>query len=116
MSNERRRGFIRASNQTDDLMEAWALPSYEAEHEDPHATAINFDPKWKPKPPPSDTSEDILPNHLTAAELDDICQSAVEEGKLEGYSQGFEKGQSEGFLKEKLLGLSRVIKKDMSKH
>ncbi len=98
MSEQRRRGFIRTTQDTDDVLEQWSLPNYERELKAPRETAINYDPRWHPESlaeTEQETHEPIV-SKLTAGELDEICQSAIEEGKQEGYQAGFEEGKQAG--------------------
>lgn len=97
MTMERRRGFVRLSGHQAEELERWAYPDYtEADHA-PADNALNYDPSWRPAVIDTDEPE---PQPLTAAELEDIRQSAYEEGldegRAAGHAEGFETGRQEG--------------------
>lgn len=98
MSTDRRRGFMRVSEHQAQELERWAFPDYAEEQLAPRDNAISFDPQWEPEP--LEPEEEPGPPPLTAADLDEIRQSAYEEGLSEGrtagHSEGYELGKQEG--------------------
>ncbi|WP_120510272.1 flagellar assembly protein FliH [Photobacterium salinisoli] len=97
MTIERRRGFVRLSGHQAEELERWAYPDYTDEDRGPVENALNYDPGWRPR---EVQEEEQAPLPLTAADLDDIRQSAYEEGLAEGraagHAEGFETGRQEG--------------------
>ncbi|KKD01160.1 flagellar assembly protein FliH [Photobacterium halotolerans] len=97
MTIERRRGFVRLSGHQAEELERWAYPDYTDEDQGPVENALNYDPGWRPREMPD---EEQAPQPLTAADLDEIRQSAYEEGLAEGraagHDEGFEAGHQEG--------------------
>ncbi|WP_281544050.1 flagellar assembly protein FliH [Grimontia sp. SpTr1] len=105
MSLERRRGYIRASEQTEDVLERWDIPNYDPANAPPRDTAMNYDPGWEPTELEEDDQEPELDlSMLTADALEQIRQSAVEEGMAEGREAGFTEGKEAGFEEGKTEG------------
>ncbi|MDO6705191.1 flagellar assembly protein FliH [Photobacterium sp. 1_MG-2023] len=106
MTMERRRGFVRLSGHQAEELERWAYPDYSDEDQGPVENALNYDPSWRPREP---VSEEPEPQPLTAADLEDIRQSAyeegVEEGRAAGHAEGFEAGHQEGLAAGHLEGM-----------
>lgn len=111
MSTEQRRGFLRVADHQAQELERWAYPDYSDEVPLSSENALNYVPSWhdeaveeleEPEPPP-----------LTAADLDEIRQSAFEEGIAEGreagYSQGHEQGIADGFEQGHAQGLEQGL-------
>ncbi|OAN18611.1 flagellar assembly protein FliH [Photobacterium jeanii] len=90
MTIERRRGFLRVTEHQAQELERWAFPDYADEQLEPRDNAINYDPQWEPEP--LEPEEEPGPPPLTAADLDEIRQSAYEEGVAEGRSAGHDEG------------------------
>lgn len=108
MNLPRRRGYIRADERLQGALERWELPSYVQSDAKPRETAINFDPAWEPdlhqEQVQSDEPELDL-TMLTADALENIRQSAVDEGMAEGKELGFNQGKESGFEQGKLEGI-----------
>ncbi|STO56807.1 flagellar assembly protein FliH [Grimontia hollisae] len=105
MSLERRRGYIRTSEQSEDVLERWDIPDYNPVDAPPRDTAMNYDPGWEPSEIIEDDQESELDlSMLTADALDEIRQSAVEEGMAEGREAGFSEGKEAGFEEGKTEG------------
>ncbi|MDD1783268.1 flagellar assembly protein FliH [Enterovibrio sp. ZSDZ35] len=106
MSLDRRRGYIRTSEQPEDVLERWEIPSYAAGKPQPKDTALNYDPSWEP---PELEEPDVEPeldlSMLTAEVLEEIRQSAYEEGHEEGREAGFDEGKTSGLEQGKIEGL-----------
>lgn len=98
MTNERRRGFLRVSEHQAQELERWAYPDYSQQREAPSDNALNYDPSWQSEE--LEEEEEQGPPPLTASDLEDIRQSAydegVAEGKAAGHAEGFEAGKAEG--------------------
>ncbi|WP_407331071.1 flagellar assembly protein FliH [Enterovibrio sp. 27052020O] len=105
MGLDRRRGYIRATEEQDDALERWSIPRYGEAAAAPKETALNYDPSWEPPEPTDEDQEpEIELTMLTADALEDIRQSAVEEGMEEGRAAGFEEGREAGFEEGKAAG------------
>nr|WP_269808518.1 flagellar assembly protein FliH [Enterovibrio nigricans] len=106
MTLDRRRGYIRTSEQPDDVLERWELPSYAGGKPQPKDTALNYDPSWEPpelEEPEVEPELDL--SMLTAEVLEEIRQSAYEEGHEEGREAGFDEGKTSGLEQGKIEGL-----------
>eukprot|EP00095_Tigriopus_kingsejongensis_P006265 snap_masked-scaffold647_size119995-processed-gene-0.10 protein:Tk06265 transcript:snap_masked-scaffold647_size119995-processed-gene-0.10-mRNA-1 annotation:"atp synthase" len=105
MGLERRRGYIRATEEQDNALERWSIPSYGGAAAAPKDTALNYDPSWEPPEPADEDQEpEIELTMLTADALEGIRQSAVEEGMEEGRVAGFDEGREAGFEEGKTAG------------
>ncbi|OEE74932.1 flagellar assembly protein FliH [Enterovibrio norvegicus FF-162] len=108
MSLDRRRGYIRATEEQDNALERWSIPSYGSAVAAPKDTALNYDPSWEPPEPVDEDQEpEIELTMLTADALEGIRQSAVDEGMEEGRSAGFEEGREAGFEEGKTAGFEQ---------
>jgi flagellar assembly protein FliH len=100
MSGERKRGFLRPSEDAQSVEpQVWDLPEYKQEGAHfAKETALNYDPEWMP-----DFSDEIETSQpeLTVEELESIRQDAYQEGLLQGqeagFKQGYDKGKAQGF-------------------
>jgi flagellar assembly protein FliH len=97
MSLERKRGFLRPEPSEEiPQPQVWGLPEYGSK-EEAKETALNYDPGWVP-----DFSEEpeIEVRPLTQEDLEEIRQSAYQDGLMEGkeagFNQGYEKGKEQG--------------------
>ncbi|WP_325891971.1 flagellar assembly protein FliH [Grimontia sp. NTOU-MAR1] len=105
MSLERRRGYIRANEQPEGVLERWDIPNYDPSNAPPRDTAMNYDPGWEPAELAEEDQEPELDlSMLTADSLEQIRQSAVEEGMAEGREAGFTEGKEAGFEEGKTEG------------
>ncbi|PMJ91404.1 flagellar assembly protein FliH [Vibrio sp. 10N.261.55.A7] len=98
MSGERKRGFLRLDNDSEAQPKKWGLPDYGAEvNKEAKDTAMNYDPGWVPS---FDEPVEEAPVELTDADIENIKQSAYQEGLLQGqeagFKQGYEKGKEQG--------------------
>lgn len=121
MSINRRRGYIRATDQPDGALERWSLPHYEEMNREPKNTAMNYDPSWQPPAEEilddNDAEPEIALSMLTADGLEQIRQSAVDEGMeegrqlghQEGHKTGFEQGHKAGFDEGKTAGFEQGL-------
>ncbi|MGD8173334.1 flagellar assembly protein FliH [Vibrio sp. TRT 21S02] len=109
MSGERKRGFLRLSD--DEIVEQqptrWGLPDYGKEiHQQAKETALNYDPSWMP-----DFEEPVeeVPTELTEEEIELIKQQAYQEGLHQGqeagFKQGYDKGKEQGYSEGHQEGL-----------
>ncbi|ATF09202.1 flagellar assembly protein FliH [Candidatus Enterovibrio altilux] len=106
MSIDRRRGYIRVTEQPDSIFERWSLPAYELNNASPKETALNYDPSWEaPKVAEEPVESEIDFKMLRPDALEHIRHSAYEEGKKEGYDKGFTEGREAGFKEGKIAGL-----------
>ncbi|MGF1739647.1 flagellar assembly protein FliH [Vibrio profundum] len=95
MAGERKRGYLRL-NEDEVVKKAtvWGLPDYSAEvSKEAKDTAFNYDPGWLPSVEEPEIEE---PAALTAEELENIRQSAFQEGLLSGQEAGFKQGYDKG--------------------
>ncbi|GAA03517.1 flagellar assembly protein FliH [Photobacterium leiognathi] len=115
MSDERRRGFFRASDHQAQELERWAYPDYSEDRPEYTENAFNyqpqpiieeFEPEEEPGPPP-----------LTAADLEAMQQSAYEEGleqgKQAGHADGFKAGHAEGLAAGNAEGLEQGLQQGL---
>lgn len=111
MNDDRRRGFLRVSEHQAEELERWAYPDYSKKQEAPRDNALNYDPLWQPEE--LDEDEEQGPPPLTAADLDDIRQSASDEGfnegKAAGHTEGFDVGKIEGLEAGHAEGLEQGL-------
>ncbi|WP_150137496.1 flagellar assembly protein FliH [Candidatus Enterovibrio escicola] len=103
MSIDRRRGYIRATEHSDDVLKRWTLPSYVSNSMQPKETALNYDPSWE-SPELEDQVSELDLSLLTADALEQIRHLAYEEGMEEGRVSGLKKGRKAGFKKGKSEG------------
>ncbi|MFD2180256.1 flagellar assembly protein FliH [Veronia pacifica] len=108
MSNDRRRGYIRADDVPSDTFARWSLPDHHDRKPPPRETALNFDPGWSPEAALEDVhaEPEVAVKPLTADALEEIHASAVEEGREEGHQAGFEQGREEGFAEGREAGFA----------
>ncbi|WP_087021518.1 flagellar assembly protein FliH [Thaumasiovibrio subtropicus] len=116
MAFDRRRGYIRVTEEQNPELAKWDLPDYGEVDELPRETALNYDPNWQaPEPEPEEQEE--MPAPLTAADLDTIRQSAYDEGfadgQAKGYQAGFEAGEPEGHAKGLETGQAEGLEKGL---
>ncbi|KXF81305.1 flagellar assembly protein FliH [Enterovibrio coralii] len=104
MTLDRRRGYIRSSEQPEDVLERWELPSYSSGKPQPKDTALNYDPSWEPPELEEEQEPQVDLSMLTAEVLEEIRQAAMEEGHEEGRAAGFEEGKDAGFEEGKTEG------------
>ncbi|MDD1792455.1 flagellar assembly protein FliH [Enterovibrio sp. ZSDZ42] len=108
MGLDRRRGYIRATQEQDGALERWSLPSYGDETGTPKDTALNYDPSWEPPELVDEAEEpEFELTMLTADALEEIRQSAVDEGIEEGRTAGFNEGREAGYEEGKLSGFEK---------
>lgn len=99
MSTERKRGFLRLNeDEAVEQAQKWGMPDYGAEaNKQAKETAFNYDPGWMPD---FDEPEVGQPVELSEEEIEQIRQSAYQEGLLQGqeagFKQGYEKGKEQG--------------------
>lgn len=85
MDNDRRRGFVRITSDQAEALERWCFPDYSDALPHQHDNALNYEPQWQPPEPElNHESEADSPPPLTAADLDEIHQSAYDDGFAEG--------------------------------
>jgi flagellar assembly protein FliH len=99
---------IITATEGDDL-DVWSLPNVQTEltTEDQSSTnALGKKDNWRYEPPEDDI---IVPEPLTAEDIEEIRQAAHEEGfsegKEEGFSTGYEEGKAQGLTDGKAQGL-----------
>ncbi|MDV7103219.1 flagellar assembly protein FliH [Vibrio sp. TH_r3] len=108
MSLERKRGFLRPEEDDVEIQpEKWGLPDYTPKsHNEAQETALNYDPSWIPNFDEPVTDE---PMALTQEAVDEIRQSAHEEGYHQGqeagFTAGYEKGKEKGLQEGQSEGL-----------
>ncbi|WP_028024778.1 flagellar assembly protein FliH [Enterovibrio calviensis] len=108
MGLDRRRGYIRATEEQDSALERWSLPSYGDEECTPKETALNYDPSWEPPELVDEAAEpEFELTMLTADALEEIRQSAVDEGIEEGRTAGYNEGRETGYEEGKLSGFEK---------
>ncbi len=118
MSLNRRRGYIKASDQPDGTLERWEIPHYDGKELLPRETALNYDPGWEPQEESEDEKNaepDIDLSMLTAEVLEQIRQSAVDEGMEEGRTLGHQEGHEAGFEEGKTAGFAEGKKEGYEK-
>lgn len=99
MSNDRKRGFLRPSEDNSvESAHSWGLPDYSSQTtQQARETALNYDPGWAPSEP-IETEEEPL--ELTEEQIEQIKQGAYQEGLFQGqeagFKQGYDKGKEEG--------------------
>ncbi|CAH0525176.1 flagellar assembly protein FliH [Vibrio hippocampi] len=110
MSGERKRGFLRPSeDNTAESTHSWGLPDYTSQTTQ-HAkeTAFNYDPSWSPTDEPE---VDEAPLELTEEQIEIIKQGAYQEGLFQGqeagFKQGYDKGKEEGLAAGHAEGLQQ---------
>ncbi len=99
MSLERKRGFLRPDEDGANVKpEKWGLPDYTSEtNKAAKDTAMNYDPGWVPNFEQPIAEE---PVELTEADIENIKESARQEGYHQGqeagFNAGYEKGKEQG--------------------
>ncbi|MGF1707933.1 flagellar assembly protein FliH [Enterovibrio baiacu] len=105
MSLDRRRGYIRSTEQEEGVLERWSIPNYDPNSALPKETALNYDPSWEPSDIEEEPQEpEIDFKMLTPDALEQIRHSAYEEGMEEGREAGFTEGRDAGFEEGKTAG------------
>ncbi|MEZ8128678.1 flagellar assembly protein FliH [Enterovibrio norvegicus] len=105
MSFDRRRGYIRSTEQEEGVLERWSIPNYDPNAALPKETALNYDPGWEPSDIEEEPEEpEIDFKMLTPDALEQIRHSAYEEGMEEGRDAGFTEGRDAGFEEGKTAG------------
>ncbi|MGL4735505.1 MAG: flagellar assembly protein FliH [Enterovibrio sp.] len=102
------RGFIRL-DQKARALSRWPLPDYSEPPTKPKPTAINYDPVYvRAAEQVIVEDETIVVEELTADALEQIRQSAAEEGleqgRAEGLAQGLQEGHAEGLAQGRQEG------------
>lgn len=93
----------------DEALDVWSLPNVSGEptvEEEAKTNALGKKSNWVYEPPEAEEEE---PQPLTAQEIEEIRQSASEEGftqgKEEGFAQGYEEGKASGIADGKTQGI-----------
>lgn len=82
------------TNHTTDDFKAWSIPTVAQQEELASGTnAINKKPGWQYEPP----EEEVELKPLTAQDIEEIRQSAYQDGLAQGHEEGYEKGHAEGY-------------------
>ncbi|PSW19542.1 flagellar assembly protein FliH [Photobacterium sanctipauli] len=112
MTTERRRGFMRVAEHQAEELERWAYPDYADENPQVTDNALNYDPQWHSQP--MEEEEEQGPPPLTAADLEEIRQSAYEEGLAEGREAGLVQGLEQGTAQGLEQGLAQGLEQGLA--
>ncbi|MGF1699365.1 flagellar assembly protein FliH [Photobacterium makurazakiensis] len=112
MSTERRRGFMRVAEHQAEELERWAYPDYSDDLNEVADNALNYDPQWQAQP--IEEEEEQGPPPLTAADLDEIRQSAYDEGLVEGRATGHQEGLEQGLAQGLEQGLAQGLEQGLA--
>ncbi len=110
MSLKRKRGFLRPEEEGAEVKpEKWGLPDYTSEvNKEAKETAFNYDPGWTSDFNETEPEVPVLP---TEAEIEEIINSAHQEGYLKGqeagFNSGYEKGKEKGFKEGHAEGMEQ---------
>ncbi|WP_423807274.1 flagellar assembly protein FliH [Photobacterium damselae] len=115
MDNDRRRGFVRINSDQAEVLERWCFPDYSDELPHQHDNALNYElQRQVPEPEPHHAPEENSPPPLTAADLDEIHQSAYDDGFAEGRKAGYDEGFSQGQQDGQQLGQQQGVEQGLA--